>query len=212
MQRSSKSSFGKAALALLLLLAVIVAVDWGIMALLRALPDGLTGAVVTGGLAIFASTLTVVLARHHERQKELDSLYRDKKIEIYDEFLKRMFALFTCDSSSEASNEDLVSFMREHHRKLVLWSGPKALHEFARWMTQCRTDAASARTLVQMEDFFLALREDLGHENKGLERGDLISLMLRNHQLFMSEYARNPDVSLHDIAELEKKMEAANAS
>jgi hypothetical protein len=204
----SKPQFAKSFLLLILLCGIIGGVFWGIIALLKSLPESLTTAVVTGGFALFVSTLTVVLARRNERRKELDCLYRDKKIEVYDEFLKRMFGIFQGESSGTASQSDLVTFMREHHRKLILWSGPKALHEFAEWMTQCRTDAAAAHTLIQMETFFLALREDLGHDNRGLVKGDLISLLLRNHKLFMIEYLRNPAVSLNDIAAIEKQLES----
>lgn len=208
MKSSSPTSIGKAVVAFAFLGGLVLVFGWGFVSLLRLLPAGLTTAVVTGGLAVFASTLTVVLAKHHDRRKELDSLYRDKKIEIYDDFLRRMFILFTGDEDGKREDQDFVAFLREHHRKLILWSGPKALHEFSRWMTQCKTDSSSAKTLLQMEDFFLALRQDLGHDNKGIERGDLIALMLRNHQLFLSEVAKNPNVSMNDIATLEKKLAA----
>ena len=59
-----------------------------------------------------------------------------------------------------------------------------------------------------MEDFFLALREDLGHSNKGIERGDLIALFLKNSSVFLAAIKQNPNISFVELTSLEKEHEA----
>ena len=34
-----------------------------------------------------------------------------------------------------------------------------------------------------MEDFYMAMRDDLGHSNKGLLRGDILSLVIKRDEL-----------------------------
>ncbi len=76
-----------------------------------------------------------MIGRYYERRKELDALYRDKKTEIYDEFLKEFFGLFFSagEAKSETTEKDLVPFLREFTRKLVLWSGPEVIEAFVAW-------------------------------------------------------------------------------
>ena len=56
--------------------------------------EELAAALVAGVVTILVATATVMIGRYYERKKELDALYRDKKTEIYDEFLKELFDLF----------------------------------------------------------------------------------------------------------------------
>lgn len=59
---------------------------------------------------VFVSTLTVVVGRYFERKREFDALYRDKKVEIYDEFLQKSFALLHGTSASQAQSDPLLAF------------------------------------------------------------------------------------------------------
>ena len=58
-----------------------------------------------------------------------------------------------------------------------------------------------------MEDFFSALRKDIGHSSWGIKRGDLISFVLRHTELFLVEAQKNPDITLAKLTKIEKAMD-----
>jgi len=57
-----------------------------------------------------------------------------------------------------------------------------------------------------MEDFFSALRNDLGHSNWRIKRGDMIRFVLRHTDLFLAQAQKNPNMTLSELAELEKQL------
>src|SRR6266536_3179112 len=81
----------------------------------------LAGALVAATAAIMGGTVKVMLGRYFERKREIESHFRTKKIEIYDSFLVELFKTFLNDANSE--NPDLVEFLREWQRTVVLWGG-----------------------------------------------------------------------------------------
>ena len=187
-------------------LAVCGGLIWlGIWAISQ-VPSTLTTAVVTGGIAILGSTLAVVIGKNYERKREIEAAFRQRKIEVYDEFFERLFGLF----HQTGEQEDLVAYMREHQRRLILWSGDKAIHEYANMMRAFRGGAETARGMLALEKYFLAVREDLGHSNAGVKRGDLISFIMTNGDLLMQFYDENPETAFQRLVELERQQKEQN--
>ena len=85
-------------------------------------PKEMSAALIAGTATILVATLTVTIGRYFERKRELDALYRDKKTEIYDEFLKEFLQMFFSDGAKTEGqpDKDLVQFLREFTRKLIL--------------------------------------------------------------------------------------------
>ncbi len=165
-------------------------------------------AVVAASATVMTSVLTVVLGRYFEVRLARETAHRERKIPLYDEFLGKLFSVFADNDSEENELGNLVPFLRDVHRKLVLWSGPEVVKAYADWQTTLRVQAGSptAQVMIKMINFFLALRSDLGHSNKGITPDHLVGLMLRNPELFMAMYRENPDVSLAELVVREKKM------
>ena len=57
--------------------------------------------------------------------------------------------------------------------------------------------------MLLMEKFFLEIRKDLGHKNNKLDEGTLISLMLKNPDLFMKKAKENPNITLEELSKFE---------
>jgi hypothetical protein len=190
---------------LLLLVAGLWEGGKHLFAYLAGVPKELGAAIVAASATIFVSTLTVVIGRYFERKKDLDALYRDKKVEIYDDFLKRFFSVLW-GTDSKGDTEDLVPFLREFMRKLILWSGPDAIASFAKWRQHMARGVPDAETIFLTEEFLLALRDDLRHNNRGISKGFFAQLYLKEPDLFLSTARLNPKITLAELAALEKKM------
>ena len=207
----------KKSASIILALAIIVFVVWclywsitSFSKYIAAVPKELGAALIAGIAAVAVSTLTVMVGRYFERKKELDALYRDKKMEIYDEFLKKFFDLFFSNSESNLTPkpDDLVPFLREFVRKLILWSGPEPIAAFLAWKDHLAKGVPDAQTIFLTEKLLLTLRADLRHSNKGIPKGFFASIVLKEGTLFLEMAKKNPNVTLDQLAEIESLINA----
>jgi hypothetical protein len=170
----------------------------------------MAAALIAGAATVIVATLTITIGRYYERKKELDALYRDKKTEIYDEFLKEFFQLFfSAGEKLEGQPEqDLTQFLREFTRKLILWGGPEVIEAFVTWKDHLAKRTPDAKSIFLTEDFLLAIRKDLRHTNRGLRRGFFARLFLQEGSLFLSMAEKNPHVTLAELAAVENRLKS----
>jgi hypothetical protein len=177
-------------------------------AYIRAVPKEIGASLIAGIATFLVATLTVVVGRYFERKKELDALYREKKTEIYDEFLKKIFELFfsDVDSAQSSKSDELVQFLREFMRKLILWSGPEVIESFVKWKDHLAKGVPDAQSIFLMEKFLLSVRKDLRHRNFGIQKGFFAKLFLKEGRLFLDLAAKNPNITLAEVAEAENRL------
>ena len=207
MKKTASMIFG------LILLAVMV---WGaywlvaqIWGQFKLLDPKVSVAILTASTTVIVATLTVVLGKYMERKKDIEAHYREKKTEIYDEFLSEFFKIFHSDHEDDAGGEnpDLVEFLREWQRKMILWGGQDVLSKYIKWMGHLKKGNPDAQTMFMMEDFFLEIRKDLGHKNNKLTKGSFIHLILQNPELFLAMAKENPSLTLEELGEAERALQ-----
>ena len=189
-------------LILLLSLALLSGIVWLIykiavlfISALSLLDSDISVAIIAGSATIFASVLAVIISRYFQVKREQEIAHRDKKVELYDQFLTRLFDIFLSGDKNKQASEDLIPFLREVQRKLILWAGPNVIKSYADWHKLITTKPARAIQMIKMIDFFLSLRKDLGHSNSGIQREHLVRFLLKNPELFMQEYRKNPNIT-----------------
>jgi len=166
--------------------------------------DKLSVAIVAGFFSVLGAALTVSLGRHFDRKREIEATFREKKIEIYDGFLVELFKVF---HGNEGSNEgELVEFLQEWQRTLVLWGGSNVLRAYFAWMSNLKLGNPDAKTIFLMDEFFRALRKDIGQGSFGIKKGEFSHLWLRHADLFLAEAHKNPNITLDELAEIEDKL------
>jgi hypothetical protein len=193
-----------------LLLGVVALMIWVIRSFftyVSAVPQQVGAALIAGAVTVLVATVTVTVGRYYERKRELDALYRDKKTQIYDEFLKRFFEVFFSagEKPDGEPEKDLVPFLREFTRKLILWSGPEVIEAFVAWKDYLAKGTPDAQSIFLTESFLLAIRKDLRHTNSGLRKGFFARLFLREGSLFLSMAEENPSVTLAELAAIENR-------
>ncbi|MFC1581226.1 hypothetical protein ACFL4N_10015 [Thermodesulfobacteriota bacterium] len=173
---------------------------------LSSLDSNLAIGVLTAATTVIVAALTVSLGRYFERKKEIEAHFRERKVEIYDEFLHAFFKIFAGDDTAKPDENDLVSFLREWQRKMILWGGSNVLSAYMKWNTNLRKGEPNAQSVFLMEAFFKAIRKDLGLSNRGLGKGIFSHLMLKNAELFLQEAKENPNITLAELGEIEEKL------
>ncbi len=199
----------RAALLVPLGLALIGFTGWAFYALARFAWHALLGvnpnlavALVAAGATLLGTTITVMAGRYFERRKEIEAHFRAEKIKIYDEFLQEF--LEAARGGTGADSSRLTEFLRQWQRKVVLWSGPSVLAAYFKWMSRLKQGNPDAQTIFLMDEFFRALRSDIGQSSNGLPRGVFANVLLRHGDFFLEEARRNPRITLQQLGQLEK--------
>lgn len=193
-------------------LVLLVFIVWGgywiasnIWLQFKLLDPKVSVAVLTAATTLLVATLTVTLGKYYERKKDIEAHYRDKKAKIYDEFLSEYFKLFHNDETpTEGENPDLVNFIREWQRKIILWGGQEVLLKYIKWMNHLKKGVPDANSFYYMEEFFIEIRKDLGLKTSKLEKGTFVHLILQNPELFIEMSKTNPNLTLDELAEAEE--------
>jgi len=141
--------------------------------------------------------------RYFERQKDIEAHFRAEKIKIYDEFLKAFFE--ATRAGSQADTVGLTEFLRQWQRKVVLWGGASVLGAYFKWMGRLKLGMPDAQTIFLMDEFFRALRKDIGQSSAGLPRGVFANVLLRHGDFFLQEARKNPSITLNELSKLEKE-------
>lgn len=173
---------------------------------LSSLDTKLAIGILTASTTVIVAALTVSLGRYLERKKEIEAHFRDKKVEIYDEFLKEFFNLFSGDDEIAPNEHDLVSFLREWQRKMILWGGSDVLSSYLKWKKHLGVGEPNAQTMFLTEEFFKSIRKDLGLSNRGLEKGIFVHFILKNADLFLEMAKKNPNITLAELGKIEESL------
>jgi len=200
--------FGLLCIALIWGAIRLVGVVWGAFA---ELDKTIAAAIVAGTFTVIATTITVMVGRYFEEKRKQSELHREQKITMYDAFIARIFEMFandaveTKDTDTEAGNElERIQFLREHQRQFLLWSSSGVIRAYAEWQ-KTLTGEPNAQTVLKMENFFLAVRRDLGHANWGIKQGDTVRFLLRHTDFFLQQIKNNPNITLSELARLENE-------
>ena len=175
----------------------------GLWELFLSLDKQLSIGLLTAFTTVFVSTLTVMLGRYFERKREIESHFRASKIRMYDEFLSEFFKLF---GDEEYNDGDLVPFLREWQRKMIVWGGAPVMSAYIKWNQHLKKHEPDAASVFLMDDFFRAMRKDIGLTNSGLEKGVFSHFILRNSELFLAASKKNPNITLAELSKIEKDL------
>ncbi|MFB9151096.1 hypothetical protein [Roseovarius ramblicola] len=167
--------------------------------------DKLSVAIVAGFFSILGAALTVTLGRHFDRKREIETHFREKKIKIYDQFLVELFKVFHGTDKSSGDKKEVTAFLREWQRTLVLWGGNNVLRAYFAWMSNLKQAKPDVQTIFLMDDFFRALRRDIGQSSFGIKKGEFSHLWLQHADLFLEEAKKNPSLTLSELAEIEER-------
>jgi len=164
---------------------------------ISSLDSDLAGAVLTACSTILVAAFTLVLGRYFEKSKETLTHFREKKVEIYDDFLKEFFSILHSSGSNDGSNnEELIDFLREWQRKLIVWGGANVLLAYIKWVDDLKKGNPTAETMFLMGDFFMAIRKDIGLSNFGIERNLFCRLILKDAEKLINSAKKNPNIPL----------------
>lgn len=151
-------------------------------ALTRLAPEVGAAFLLAAGTAI-ASVVAVVVAKWWERRAQIEQQHRQQKIPVYDKYMGFWFGMLMSGKPGAAAlpEEQMAEFNREFTKQLITWGSDEVLREyvaFRRKVMAWGKGVSPTEGVLAFESLLLAIRSDLGHANKGLVQGDLLSLFI----------------------------------
>lgn len=147
-------------------------------------------AIITVTGTIFAAIKT----KSAERVKEIEQELRKQKAPIYEEFSN-----FLLDKvlNNKASEDEMKEFVINFHQKMLVWGGDNVIKAWVDFRKYVVTEVFQYQGLFLIENVLFAIRSDMGHSNKGLKQGDLLTLFTNDMDKIMTSLKDNDNISLN---------------
>jgi hypothetical protein len=116
------------------------------------------------------------------REREIDESHRQKKIEIYNDFLKLISSFMQgANDKNKKKTPGQQKVLEEFERfqnGILLWGGPKVISSYLNYRK--KKEVGTAEMFISVDQLFRSLREDIGLSNEGLDSLETIQLYLKD--------------------------------
>jgi hypothetical protein len=142
-------------------------------------------ALVAAAGTVIVSVISVIVSRHLETLATIRKEHRDKKIPVYEDLISFMFKLLMASKLGEEMTEaDMIRFMSDFTQRSMVWASDDVLNAWIKFRGASINEAELKQNPFMLmfiyEDVIRAIRRDLGHKNKDLDKGKLLSLFVND--------------------------------
>jgi hypothetical protein len=152
---------------------------WG--AISAASPE-VTAAIIGSMATILVGISAVLISQAHERKRAAEEAHRLKKVEIYQGFIDIISRMMGASNENlslkEPDQKELVNFVFKFKSDLLLWGSPKVIKAQINYETVSGSGDAN-KLFRSVNALYLAIREDIGLSNSGLNNLELVKLSLK---------------------------------
>jgi len=143
-------------------------------------------------VAIIAGTVTITgyfITRYFEKKKIIEQQIREQKLPAYEEFIDFLFSIFKQTKNNKQINDKkLEEFFWSMNKKSILWLSDKTLKSYVTWKkltssyadVEDKTEFDSLIIMSSLENLLKDFRSDIGHKNKNIVDGDILSLFIND--------------------------------
>ncbi|ELO1814272.1 hypothetical protein QXB70_004025 [Vibrio fluvialis] len=123
-----------------------------------------------------------LILQKHVREREIEEAHRQKKVEIYNDFLKLVSAFMQGTNASNKkkmpNQQKILDEFEKFQNGILLWGGPQVIQAFLDYRKNSGEEQDSLTIFRHVDALYKALREDIGLSNSGLENLELVQMYL----------------------------------
>ena len=143
----------------------------------------LFASIVTASATILIGIIVTLLSHYKIKKREIEEAHRESKIELYRRYGKFLFDILSGMNSEttgdQPTRQEMVDFMVEFKRDMMFRSSPRVIKSMIDY-EKGSTSKNVNEVFTVMHNLLLAMREDIGLTNKGLDNLELIQVMLKD--------------------------------
>jgi hypothetical protein len=175
---------------LLLGLIILTALCWAlyqllakVLSTLAALDKSVVAAIVITCGTVVVSVITVVVGRILEKRALIEKEHREQKIPIYMELLGFLFRFLMGEKTGRTPSEkEVLEFVELFNQKFMVWGSDSVLKSWVEYRKHFASGEPSdtKTAMLLLEKLIREIRRDLGHKNRNLVPGDILSLFIND--------------------------------
>ncbi len=140
--------------------------------------------IIAACATIIVSVISVLVAKRLEYKSILMKEHREKKVPFYDELIRFILGLVFAEKRSitPLSEQEIINKLTFFTEDLIIWGSDDVLNTWIefRKVLIANTEQPSTNIVFEVEKLLLAIRKDLGHSNKNLSKGKLLSAFIND--------------------------------
>lgn len=179
--------FIKIAFRLIPKLMLALGVVYGIVLLTQTISSAnpeVSAAIVGGMATVLVGISVVLLSQAHERKRASIEAHRLKKVAIYQKFIdmiSKMIGANNPNLSIKAPTEkELTQYLFNFKSEILLWGSPNVVQAQINFEKISEGVADNKKLFLAVNNLYLAIREDIGLSNSGLNNLELVKLHLND--------------------------------
>jgi len=130
---------------------------------------------------ILVGVSAVLLSQAHERKRAAEEAHRLRKVEIYQGFIDMVSRIIGAANKNLAVKEpdpqELVQYLFKFKADILLWGAPKVIKAQIEF-EHVSGSGDTKKIFSAVNSLYLAIREDIGLSNSGLNKLELMKLYL----------------------------------
>ena len=141
-------------------------------------PSDLTGVIIAASVAILVTVITAVAGKLYEQHLKIRDELRAKKAPIYEKHIATFFKVLLAPkiTGKALNQEEAATAFAGVAEQMIVWGSPDVIKAWNNFKAVAQT----AQGADLLEGIFKAMRKDLGHEDKDLNKGDLLRLFVND--------------------------------
>lgn len=155
-----------------------------ILTFLKTADSKLGAAIVTAAATILVGISVAIYSQNRIKTRELQEAHRESKIELYNKFINKLVEVMAGNneltSTLEPSKQDLVDFMVEYKRDLILRAAPGVIKAQIEYEKTAQNSKGGKALFRSVDKLILEMRKDVGHSNFGMNNMETIQIFLKD--------------------------------
>lgn len=176
-------------LSFLLLAGVVYLIYLGLTFLVKHLED-VDPKIIVAGIAGIITVSGYFITKYLERKQKVEQEIRDKKIPIYEEFIEFFFMILNQNRTGNISDKKMEEFIMKFNQKAIIWLSDESLSAYVSWRKKAinasKSKEENIASILEFEKLLLSFRKDIGHDNKDLKEGVLLSVFVNDLDKYIS--------------------------
>jgi len=153
--------------------------------LVETMDSDLAIAILAAGATILVSVISVVLGKIYESKISIAKEQRDKVAPVYEELILFMSKVVSSSNAGvKPTDKETAKFFVDFNRQIMVWGSDEVLIAWSNWRKALISPEKSKdnplNLLLLYEDLICSIRKDLGHKNKGFQKGRILSLFVND--------------------------------
>jgi hypothetical protein len=149
-------------------------------------------AIIAASATIVASVITIVLGNAYASRLHNEKANRDKKVPVYEQLIGFTFRMFQSSIVGKPLDEsEMIDFMTGFNAPFTVWASDIVLAAYVKWRrfitNKAALEAQPHNALFLYEELIFAIRHDLGHRNKNLSKGDVLTIFVNDVDTILHE-------------------------